>query len=95
MVQVSLNTMINFLDIIHRPNLAQKSRFFTGGRRQSPVSETSFQIKIRTMDNVQKIYHFIHLSSSRTFRSYLPVHFEVLETYSVEMIYDDGNLHNY
>jgi hypothetical protein len=36
----------------------------------SPVSETSFHIQIRTLDDAQKIENFINIASSRTFGSY-------------------------
>jgi hypothetical protein len=39
-----------------------------GVRRQISVSEMSFQMKIRAMDNVQKIYRCIDVFANRVIR---------------------------
>lgn len=64
-VQIT-DKIINFTDIICHPEFsevgssfidwAQQSGFLASGR-WSTASETSFQIKIRMMYNVQKMYH--------------------------------------
>jgi hypothetical protein len=42
------------------PSIEPSIEAFVWGGKLIPASETLFQIKIRKMDNVQKIYHCIH-----------------------------------
>jgi hypothetical protein len=49
-----------------KPSLISVDRTSPYLRTQIPVTETTFQIKVRTMDNAQKIEHWIN----NVFRAY-------------------------